>query len=201
MNAVLDGAAGSIDSLNFHYYQSPRHLGTVADWLRQRTQRAGYSVPLLTNEMSLRSAPDQCNPAAPFSAATLDRQARLVFQYLTSARGNDVGPVVWFSIDTICDPNRTADQYNASLFNQDTSLRPPGAAWARVAATLGTSARVARISDGPNLFEAQFPNGLYAAWTASSPETIVLDGAAATVTDYAGNVSSVSGQTATAEPD
>lgn len=36
-------------------------------------------------------------------------------------------------------------------------------------------------------------NGLYAAWTASLPET-VLDGAAATVTNYAGNVSSISGQ-------
>src|SRR5207237_9032096 len=67
VNTVLDGIGGSIDVLNFHYYQSPRYIGTVTDWLRGRTARAGYSVPLLTNEMSLRSQADQCNPAAPFS--------------------------------------------------------------------------------------------------------------------------------------
>lgn len=120
VNSVFDGIAGSIDFINFHFYQSPRYLPDVANWLRGRTK-----LPVLTNEMSSRVAADQCNPAAPFAAATLDRMAQMVFEYLVTARGADIGPVVWFSIDTVCDPSRIADQYNASLFNTARQLPPP----------------------------------------------------------------------------
>lgn len=194
VNAVLDGANGAVDVINFHFYNTPRQIGALAGWLRQRTKRAGYTVPVLSNEMSLRVAADQCDPAAPFNSSTLDTMARLVFKYLSASRGNNIGPLIWFSIDTVCDPARTADMYNASLFNQPPSntLRPSGSTWARVASTLGTM-NGTPIAEGPALYEYAFPNGLYAAWSESGTQLLSFTGTSATVTDYAGTVATVQG--------
>ena len=80
-------------------------------------------------------------------------------------RGEGVGPVVWFSIDTVCDPSRIADMFNASLLNQppDNSPRPSGQTYALVAQTLGTLGGTARLSAGPALFAYQFSPTWYGA--------------------------------------
>src|SRR5581483_11038965 len=171
VNTVFDQLAPRLDAINFHFYQSPRYLPDVAGWLAQRTGR-----PVLSNEMSLRIAADQCDPSAPFSAATLDRMAQLVFDYLSTARGEAIGPVIWFSIDTVCDPNRIADMYNASLLDQPpaNSSRPSGLTYARMASTLETTPGV-RISAGPALFAWQYGPSLFAAWTTGSPQTLTLN--------------------------
>ncbi len=189
VNTVFDTLSARLDFVNFHFYHSPRYLGDVASWLRGRTGK-----PVLSNEMSLRMAADQCDPAAPFNAATLDRMARLVFEYLTASRGEGVGPVIWFSIDTVCDPNRTADMYNASLLNQppDNSLRPSGATYARIVPALGTLSGT-RLTTGPDVYAWQFSPALFAAWTTSASQTLSIAAGSATtasITDYAGNVSS-----------
>jgi hypothetical protein len=47
---MLENMAGSVDAVNFHFYEEYGSLPVVVEWLQMKT-RAGYS-PLVTNELA-----------------------------------------------------------------------------------------------------------------------------------------------------
>ncbi len=53
---MLDNMGGSVDAVNFHFYQNEQVLPEVVAWLRSRTFRAGYTPQVLTNEIGFRAA-------------------------------------------------------------------------------------------------------------------------------------------------
>jgi hypothetical protein len=91
--SILLGMAGSVDAVNFHFYEDYRVMPSVVAWIRQQTELAGYTPGVVTNELGLRGA--------DLAAAESDAHAKRVFMQLVTARALGVQAIVWFSADTI----------------------------------------------------------------------------------------------------
>ncbi|MBI2891733.1 MAG: hypothetical protein HYY13_13235, partial [Nitrospirae bacterium] len=205
----------AVHLLNFHYYESYRWIPRVADWIRDRAlQTQALAMPVMSNEMGMRGSydPDQCIPNY-FDDVELDRQSREVFKNLAMTRVSDLQGLVWYSIDTTCEEDRTEPD-KASLMNYpDSTPRPSGSTFERSVRVLNQDGLtfVETVSAGPQLFQYHYrigsaldpwPVDLVVAWTEPTdpdgecpppcvlPITLgsILANPTAVVTDYKGDI-------------
>ena len=183
---MLDHLKGSLDAVNFHFYEDYQVLHFVVDWIAWRTGRAGYTPAVLTNELGQRG-PDLAWAAGP-------EQAKQVFKKLVTGLSLGLEAMVWFSSDTINTDAPAPDK--VGLFNNGGAQRPAARTYKLVAETIGTEYHFQQaLASGPALYHYVFANQqgqpvLEAIWTEGDTPTLTLTAPAgatqAIVTDYAG---------------
>lgn len=166
IRVMLEGEAGSVDAINFHFYEDYRALPAVVTWLKDVTARMGYTPALVTNEMGIRG------PNIQFAES--EAQAERLFKTLVTSQTVGLKGVVWFSADTIV---RGRDK--VGLFGTGGASRPAGLTFKLVVETLrGYRLRTA-VSEGPALYQYVFedPHGrpsVVAVWTEGGPQSVTL---------------------------
>jgi len=186
VNVMLGNMGGSVDAINFHFYEDYRVMRYVVDWIRLRTQRAGYAPGVITHEIGQRG------PDAAFAAG--EAHARAVFKKLITGLSLGLEGMVWFSADTI--GTRAPSPDKLGLFGDGGSIRPAARTFKLVAETLGAGYRFkTALASGPSLFHYVFEDAgnapsLEAVWTEGGGQTLSLAAppgrTQAEVTDYAG---------------
>lgn len=186
VNVMLGNMAGSVDAINFHFYEDYRVMHFVVDWIRLRTQRAGYSPGVITHEIGQRG------PDVAFAEG--EAQARAVFKKLITGLSLGLEGMVWFSADTI--GTRAPSPDKVGLFGEGGTVRPAARTFKLVSETIGAGYRFkTAVASGPSLFHYVFedagndPN-LEALWTEGGGETPTLTAppgkTQAVLTDYTG---------------
>lgn len=186
VNVMLDNMGGSVDAINFHFYEDYRVMHFVTDWIKLRTQRAGYNPGLVTHEIGQRG------PDVAFAES--EQHAKLVFKKLITAMSLGLEGVVWFSADTV--GTRAPSPDKIGLFGEGGTVRPAARTFKLVVETIGEGYRFREArSAGPSLFHYLFENDrqeirLEALWSESGQQSVALAAPAgasqATITDYAG---------------
>jgi hypothetical protein len=167
---ILQGMAGSVDAISFHFYEDYRVMPFVVDWIRYRTQLAGYAPSVITNEMGQRG------PDVAF--AETEAHAESVFKKLVTARALGAQVVVWFSADTIGKPVPSPDK--VGLFAPGGEMRPAAETFRVVSESLGPELRLwAAPATGPGLFHYVFGDAtgqpaVEALWLEGGRQSVVL---------------------------
>jgi hypothetical protein len=180
---ILENMAGSVDAVNFHFYEEYGALPVVLNWLDQKTRAAGYSPSFVTNEIGVR-APDSTY------AESLEH-AREVFKKMVTSQSLGLRAVVWFSADTI-----EAGKDKVGLFGASGEMRPAAKTFKLVIQFLNTNYRFMQtLSAGPFLYRHVFQDTrglpyLEALWVEGNANAFTLnapDGVThANITDYTG---------------
>lgn len=171
LNHMLDNLGGSVDGINFHFYEDYQVMREVVDWIRLRTGRAGYSPAVVSNELGQRG------PDIAYAGGTDHAQA--VFKKLVTASTLGMEAAIWFSGDTIGNP-LAASPDKVGLFGEDGAMRPAAETFRLVAATLGAGYRFRSApSMGPSLFEYTFDDAsgnptLEALWAEGGGQVVTL---------------------------
>jgi hypothetical protein len=185
LETMLDSMGGAVDAINFHFYEDYDVMHFVTDWIAQRTERAGYSPALVTNEIGQRG-PDE-------TFAEGSGQAESVFKKMVTASALRVRAAIWFSADTINTAAPAPDK--VGLFGSGGTLRAAARTFQLVARTLADYRFQSALFDGPALYHYVFVDGqgaptLEALWSEDAGLPLALTappGATqAVVTDYAG---------------
>ncbi|MBI4769899.1 MAG: hypothetical protein HY784_05650, partial [Chloroflexi bacterium] len=197
---VLANLGGAVDVLNFHFYEDPEVMHYIPEWYTRRMGLAGYSAPVLSNEMGQRGTIAY--------ATTYDHSVDMM-RKLTTAASLDILSVIWFATETVGTGVPSPDKVN--LFNSDGSRRLAADTFQLVADTLQNRYRIAQIlSAGPTIWRYLFQDitddsfSLEVAWSETStgvPDTYPTPTGAtsATFTDVSNQpvVRDVSGGTVT----
>lgn len=181
VTTILSRLQGTVDALNFHFYEDYSVMHYVSEWIDRRTQMAGYTRPKLTNEVGQRG---------DLAYAQGTQHARDVFKTLITAASLHVQAVTWFS-------GNLRDQPVAEMFEGDGSWRPAAFTYRLVVSTLQNQYRFqSAASTSPALYRYIFQDVttglpmLEAAWAEGNSQTVTLLAPAgsttATVTDYQG---------------
>ena len=191
IRVMLEGETGSVDAINFHFYEDYRALPAVVAWLRETTSRLGYRTVLVTNEMGVRG-PD-------IRFAESEAQAEQVFKKLVTSQTLGLEAVVWFSADTFL---RGRDK--VGLFGSEGISRPASQTFKLVAETLNGGYRFrATAASGPSLYHYVFEDAdglptLEMLWTEGMAESVTLQPPGgrtqAMVVDYTGESRSLTAQ-------
>lgn len=181
VTTILSRLQGTVDALNFHFYEDYAVMHYVSEWLDRRTQMAGYTRPKLTNEVGQRG---------DLAYAQGAQHARDVFKTLITAASFNLQAVTWFS-------GNLRDQPVAELFEGDGSWRPAAFTYRLVVSTIRDVYRFqSAASTGPTLYRYIFQDmttgqpTLEATWAEGDSQMVTLTAPAgstmATVTDYQG---------------
>ena len=183
---MIDNMDGAVDALNFHFYEDYRTMHFITDWIRYRTDRAGYSPGLVTNELGQRG------PNKIFAES--DLHAQEVFKKLVTSLSLGLEVVVWFSADTIDTGALSPDK--VGLFVSGGGKRSAAQTLKLIAQKIGTEYRFkTSLASGPSLFHYVFEDSdgapkLEVIWTEDGGETITLSAptgiSQAIITDYSG---------------
>ncbi len=184
-NYVLDNVGGSVDALNFHFYEDYNALSIVTDFLRLRAQKTGIPVRVVTNEIGQRG------PDVAYAEGA--DQAKAVFKKMVTAQVVGLEAAVWFSADTVGTAAPSPDK--VGLFGSGGVLRPAAGAFKLVAQTMAGYKFKSALSNGPALYHYIFDDTagkptLEALWTEGGGQAVGLKApqgsTQAIVTDYAG---------------
>ncbi len=178
---ILSRLQGTVDALNFHFYEDYSVMHYVSEWLDRRMQMAGYTRPKLTNEVGQRG---------DLAYAQGTQHAKDVFKTLITAASLNLQAVTWFS-------GNLRDQPVAELFEGDGRWRPAAFTYRLVISTLQNQFRFqSAASAGPTLYRYIFQDvttgqpTLEAAWAEGGSQTVTLmappGSTMAIVTDYQG---------------
>lgn len=181
VTTILSRLQGTVDALNFHFYEDYSVMHYVTEWIDRRTQMAGYTRPRLTNEIGQRG---------DLAYAQGAQHARDVFKTLITAASLNLQAVTWFS-------GNLRDQPIAELFEGDGNWRPAAFTYWLVVNTLQNQYRFqSAAATGPALYRYIFQDvatgqpTLEAAWAEGDSQPVTLmapvGSTAATVTDYQG---------------
>jgi hypothetical protein len=185
---ILQNMGGAVEAVNFHFYEDYRVMPDVVDWIRYRTQLAGYTPAVLVNEMGQRG------PDLAYAEGT--DHAKEVFKKLVMARALGLEAVVWFSADTIGKQTPSPDK--VGLFGEGGAERPAAQTFRTVSGILRPEYQSADVLDaGPKLFHYVFrdskgvPN-LEALWSEDGVHQMSLTPPQGythgTATDYLGHL-------------
>jgi len=107
------------DVWNFHYYESPRTVRVITDYFREMDLEFGRPVRhVITNELSCR----------PQRGATLEDEARCLFQQEVAAQSLGLSLAVWYSV---------WGHTGTNVWDADGSERPAARSHRLLATTLG----------------------------------------------------------------
>jgi hypothetical protein len=180
MELALSRMAGSVDVLNFHFYEDYTVMHYVTEWLDRRMALAGYARPKALNELGQRGN---------FGYATGSEFAKDVFKTFVTALSLDLHSIAWFSGD-LADRGIVAE-----LFSENGGWREAAYTYELMLNTIGAQYRFAStVASGPDLFHYVFQdrtNGqpsLEILWAEGHTQTVVFSAPAgrttALVTDY-----------------
>ncbi len=184
-NYVLDNVGGSVDALNFHFYEDYNALSIVTDFLRLRAQKTGIPVRMVTNEIGQRG------PDVAYAEGA--DQAKAVFKKMVMANVVGLEAAVWFSADTVGTAAPSPDK--VGLFGSGGVLRPAAGVFKLVAQTMAGYKFQTALSNGPALYHYLFTDAagrptLEALWTEGGGQAVGLKApqgsTQAVITDYAG---------------
>lgn len=179
VTTVLSRLGGTVDALNFHFYEDYSVMHYVTEWIDRRTQMAGYTRPKLTNELGQRGT---------LAYAVGPDYAKDVFKSLITGFSLNLERVVWFS-------GNLRDESIAELFGDNGEWRQAAYTYNLVLNTIRVQYRFrSAASTGPDLYHYIFEDTasgrptLEAAWTEGDSQTLTLTAPAgstlAVVTDY-----------------
>lgn len=187
LDYTLNNIGGSVDAINFHYYEDYRVMYYVTDWIRLRIKDAGYRAGIVTNEVGQRG------PDLAFAEGS--EHAKAVFKKLVTTQVLGLEAVVWFSADTIGSPVAPSPD-KVGLIGEGGTLRPAGRTFKLVVDTLSAGYLFQSAqSSGPSLYHYVFVDNqgqptLEALWSESGSQTLSLKApegrAKATVIDFSG---------------